>query len=180
VLFPPTDERALNAAKVAMACAIRDKWGEKPPNSLRLALRDGNERKQYNGFAGNLFISARSRERPLLLAWKDKQSATKADLVPGYQAVVQMRAFGYDRNGNKGASFGLQAIWVVKRGERLDGRPSSQQLHDGIGASLPDLDIEDVDEVSAADAATGIGGAEQAGAVPAALAAIMASLPKVA
>jgi hypothetical protein len=181
VLFPPSDTRAVDAAKSAMAVAIRDKFGEKPPNALRIALRDGNERPQYAGFAGNLFISARSKEKPLLIAWKDKQQATKADIVPGYQAVVQMRSFGYDRNGNKGVGFSLMAVWIVKRDERFDGRPSVQQLRDGLGGMVPGLDVESIDEASVADIAAGLGvdGTGEQGAVPSALAAIMASLPKV-
>jgi hypothetical protein len=184
LLFPPSNTKQIEAINTAMALAARDKFGEKIPSNLRLALRKGDEKANYNGFAGNFYVTARSKDQPLVLAWREKRPATKADVVPGYTMLVQARAFGYDRNGNKGVSFGLQAVWVTRHGERLDGRPSRQQLSDGLGAGMAEADIESAEEVEEALAAAGgaDGGSSNSGGgnqvIPPDLAAIMAQLSK--
>jgi hypothetical protein len=61
----------LNAAFEAVA---KEKWGTNAPailNALRkqdkLALHDGDTKVEYDGFAGNLFVSARSDTRPTVI-----------------------------------------------------------------------------------------------------------------
>jgi hypothetical protein len=183
ILIPKTDTKQIDLINIAVAAAARDKWGDKPPAGLRLPLRKGEEKAHYTGFTGNVYIAARSKDAPLVLAWREKRPAVKADVVAGFTALLQVRSFAYDRNGNKGVSFGLQAVWFLKRGERLDGRPSKQQLADGLGAGVTDADVESAEEVEEALAAatnTEGGGGKGGDQIPDDLAAIMSKLSKVA
>jgi hypothetical protein len=75
----------LNAAFEKVA---KDKWGTNAPgilNALRkqdkLCLHDGDTKADYDGFAGNLFVSARSDARPTVLD-RQRNPLTEADGKP--------------------------------------------------------------------------------------------------
>lgn len=147
LLLDPADKAQLDALQVAMNAAIQLKWKGDPPDGLNYPLYQGDT-KPYAGYAGKFFINAKSKDRPVLLAWRNKVPATADDLVPGYTVVARITAFGYD-NRQRGVSFALNAIWVIRRGDRLDGRPTVAFVRESIGTLAShqlQLDSE-VDEV---------------------------------
>jgi hypothetical protein len=147
LLLDPTDTTQLDALKAAMNAAIQLKWKNGPPDGLTFPLHPGDA-KGYQGYAGKLYINVKSKDRPVLLAWRNKVPATADDLVPGYTVVARITAFGYD-NRSRGVSFALNAIWVIRRGDRLDGRPTEAFVRESIGTMAShqlqiDSEVEEV------------------------------------
>jgi hypothetical protein len=132
LLLDPTDKTQLNTLEGAINAAIQMRWKGRPPDGLTFPLHPGDA-KSYAGYAGKLYINAKSKDRPVLLAWRNKVPATEDDLVPGYTVVARISAFAYD-NRSRGVSFALNAIWVIRRGERLDGRPTEAYVRESIGS----------------------------------------------
>jgi hypothetical protein len=147
LLLDPEDKAQLDALKAAMNAAIQLKWKNGPPDGLTFPLHQGDT-KSYQGYAGKFYLNVRSKDRPVLLAWRNKVAATADDLVPGYTVVARITAFAYD-NRSRGVSFALNAIWVIRRGDRLDGRPTEAFVRESIGTMASrQLQIDsDVDEM---------------------------------
>lgn len=147
LLLDPGDKAQLDALQAAMNAAIQLKWKNGPPDGLTFPLHQGDA-KAYQGYAGKFYLNVRSKDRPVLLAWRNKVPATADDLVPGYTVVARITAFAYD-NRSRGVSFALNAIWVIRRGDRLDGRPTEAFVRESIGTMAShQLQIDsDVDEV---------------------------------
>jgi hypothetical protein len=143
LLFDPEADRdQLERLNAAMTAAAEHKWRGHPPKNLDYPLRDGNE-KAYAGYPGRLYLTAKSYDQPVLVAWRNKQPATIEDLVAGNVVIARIAAFGYDVPApnsrsvlKSGVSFGLNGIWVIRRGERLDGRPSQEFVRSSIGTQI--------------------------------------------
>jgi len=139
------DEAAQNTAefqnlKKAAAAAARDKFGDKTAK-LRSPFRDGEEKEDVPGFGpGKVFISVTSKTKPVIVDRKkvDGKFPTITDEERLYNGCIircSVNAFGYDRNGNRGVSFGLNNVQFIADGERL-----------AIGGrSNPNSDFDDVE-----------------------------------
>lgn len=125
----------LSALKKAAANAAIEKWGpkEKWPAGLRLPFRNGDEKTDMDGYAGKIFISASSKQRPQVIDAK-KSPITKEDgtFYSGCFARASVVAFAYDKLGNKGVSFSLMNIQKLRDGERFGGRKSAVDEFDSV------------------------------------------------
>lgn len=124
--------------------AIVDKFGEAKANdatfvrSLRLPLRNASE-KTYAGFdQGKIFISAWSKgdgPAPGVVDLNGQRLIVPGDVFSGQLARFTVRPFGYDSNGNKGVSLGLEHVQIVKQDmPRLDGRQEAEKAFSGNGS----------------------------------------------
>ena len=135
--------------------AIEEKWGAAKAAdrtfiaTLRLPFRDASE-KSYTGFEdGDKFINAwspgfekddvnweRPKTPPEVVDLHGHPIQVPGDVFAGQLARFTVRPFAYDNNGNKGVSFGLEHVQIVKQDmERIDGRRSGEQAF--AGADLP-------------------------------------------
>lgn len=122
----------LSVLKAAAKAAIKDKWGDKPPKNLRTPFRDQGE-KEYEGYEeGAIFISTTSKKRPGVVNARVERIEDEDEIYPGCYVYATVRAFAYDRSGNKGVSFGLQNIQKVKDGEPLGGRVAPEHDFEAI------------------------------------------------
>lgn len=123
MLFPKGAD--LTKLKAAVKAAATDMWGAdnaKWPKNLRSPFRDQGE-KEFEGYeAGATFITATSNQRPGLVDGKMNDILEEKDFYPGCYARATVRAFAYDKNGNKGVSFGLQNVQKTRDGDPLGGR----------------------------------------------------------
>lgn len=145
MLFPKGADLA--ALKAAAKAAAEENWGAdqaKWPKNLRLPFRDQKELTQKDGVTiqdgcveGAIFIraSGSDKKRPLVIDG-NRQPLEEADFYPGCYARAIVRAFAYDQSGNRGISFGLQAVQKVKDGEPLGGgaRPEDFEVVEGYGS----------------------------------------------
>ena len=135
------DDKAQNSPEYAamqkevIACA-KEKFGDDVDmNSLRLPFRNAGE-KDYSGYDdGHMFVSAWSKKRPGLIDARRAEILDPNDIWPGQIARATIKPFAYNVSGNKGVSFALNNVQIVKRDmPRLDGRKA------------PEDDFAEVDE----------------------------------
>ena len=149
ILIPKDNEVALRAVQEAMKAAIVDaipnRWGGKKPSGLRLALRDGDAKDDFgeyeragSEYRNHYFLNAGSKTRPGVVSGPHRDPATPEDVWPGEFAVVSVTFFGYSAAGNKGVSAGLNNVWVLGRGDRLDGGIAAEDEFANVSAEFAD------------------------------------------
>lgn len=125
MLFPKGAD--LSKLKKAAEQAAIDKWGkDKIPKGMRSPFRDQGEKESEGYEAGAFFITATSRQRPQLVDAQVNDILDETQFYAGCYARATVRAFAYDKAGNRGVSFGLQNIQKLRDGESLSGRMKAQ------------------------------------------------------
>lgn len=146
LLFDDTAQKSpeFAAMKAAAAAAAKNKWGDKIPKGIRSPFRDGNE-KDYDGYAGNVFVRFSSSERPGVVDGR-KQEITEDSgrFYAGCFGRVSYTCYAYDNSGNKGVAFGLVNIQKTGDGEPFSSRTDAD---DDFGA----IDDTSGDELAEAD-----------------------------
>ena len=130
----PKDHPSVASIKAAMKAAAEDKWGAKAPDILKaliaggkVCLRNGEEKAQYEGFDGNLYVSARSPTRPLIID-TDRSPLTQADGKPysGCFVNAKIAVWAQDNKFGKRLNAQLQGVQFYKDGDAFGGgRPAS-------------------------------------------------------
>jgi hypothetical protein len=142
----------LELRKLALA-AIKEKWGEdktKWPASIKAIdlktyvspngkdgwpIRDGNL-VEWDGFAGQLFVRASSQFQPGIVDQKLQPIIDKSAVYGGLICRAQVNAFAYDNAGNRGVSFGLNNLQVLKDdGVVFGGKQNAAEVFDAFAAS---------------------------------------------
>jgi len=127
-ILPPNhpDIKVLNAAIEEVA---RDKWGAKTDGILKQAraadkvcLHDGDSKTEYAGFEGNLYVSTRSKSRPLVID-RDKSPLTAADGRPygGCFVNASIDLWAQDNNFGKRVNASLAGVQFAREGEPFSG-----------------------------------------------------------
>lgn len=101
--------------------------------ALKQPIRTDAEAKNYP--VGSVFLNARSERKPQVVFNYPDPATGKPMLVPedriadvlypGVKVRVSLRAFAYNKKGNKGVSFALGNIQVIADGTRIDGRKAA-------------------------------------------------------
>jgi hypothetical protein len=68
----------------------------------------------WDGFAGNLFARASSQFQPGLVNSKLQPIISQSEVYGGLICRAQVNAYTYDVSGNRGVSFGLTNLQVLK------------------------------------------------------------------
>lgn len=137
---------------VAMAKAARvKKWPKGAPKGFQNPFHkvdDMDADERYDGYEdGMVILAASSSYRPGVV---DKQrnpidlEEMDTFLYGGMYARAAIAAFAYDTKGNKGVSFGLNAIQIVRDGEPLGSRVSAEE-------AFADVEDEDYDDPTVDD-----------------------------
>lgn len=127
-LIEPGSENA-QAVQEAVMQAAKDKWGAKAEAELkklsasdRTCLHDG-DLKDYDGYAGNLYVSASNTVKPLVL---DRDAKTHLDSSDGrpyagcyVNAIIDVWA--QDNNFGKRINASLRGVQFVKDGDAFSG-----------------------------------------------------------
>jgi hypothetical protein len=150
LLIPKSNEVLLQTVKNAIAAAVTEaipsKWGGKKPAGLRMPLRDGDAVDEETGeyekpgseFRGHYFMTASSKTRPGVISGPNRDPAQPEDVWPGEYAHVSVSFYGYNAAGNRGVAAGLNNVWVLGRGERLDGGLAPEDEFANIEESFGD------------------------------------------
>lgn len=119
--FPPDTD--LSLMKAAAAQAATDKWGATIPKTLRSPFRLNEELDNpVTGLGDDWIImtfSASETDRPGLVDNKNQPIIEETDVYSGAWYIAQVNAYGYDRKGNKGVTFGLLNVRKQKDDEPL-------------------------------------------------------------
>ena len=158
-----TDLSELNAAAAGVA---KERWGGKAGEVMRNArykpFRNGGEK--YG--EGTIYITTRSKTtQPGVVAnYPETPGSTRPELItdrsqvyPGVVVKALVSPYAYDKKGNKGVGWGLDAIQIIRDGERLDGRVNAQDEFEAdmdAVANLDDLTDEDGGEPTSSGTGT--------------------------
>jgi hypothetical protein len=135
MLIVPNDHPQLAEIKQKMQAVAKEKWAAKAvevykalDKSDKLALHDGDTKAQYDGVAGNLFISAAAQEsaRPTVIDG-NRQPLTPKDGKPyaGCYVNASIDLWAQDNNYGKRINAQLRGVQFLRDGDAFAaGRPA--------------------------------------------------------
>lgn len=135
---------AYKEVDAAIDAVAKEKWGDKATAVLKdlrakdkVALHDGDLKSDYDGYAGNFFVSSRSKKRPLVIDG-DKSVLTVADGRPygGCYVNANVEVWAMDNQFGKRVSASLVGVQFAKDGDAFSG---------SAPASVDDFDVEEDD-----------------------------------
>ena len=150
LLDPVRHKKVIAEIEAGIDTVAKEKWGAKADAILKqlrasdkTALHDGDTKSAYDGFEGNLFISARSQTRPLVID-RDKSPLVAADGKPyaGCYCNVQIELWPQDNGFGKRVNAQLKGVQFVRDGDAFaGGAPASADDFGDIsdGAAADDL-----------------------------------------
>lgn len=130
------------AMQAAVEEVIKDKAGKLPRSQLYNPFRDGAEKAdKYAGYEeGVVFIGAWSERKPPVIDARKQDVLLPEQVFAGQLVRAAIRPFWFDVSGNRGVSWGLDSVQIVKADmPRIDGAISPQK-------SFPDLPDEFTEE----------------------------------
>ena len=145
-----SDDSQIKVINAAIEQVANEKWGAKANVILKqmraqdkVALHEGDLKSNYEGFPGNLYISARSQTRPLVID-KDKSPLTEQDGKPyaGCYVNASIEFWAQDNNYGKRVNASLRGVQFLKDGDAFAGSGSANEDEfDGLaeGATSEDL-----------------------------------------
>lgn len=144
LLIPKSDTASVTKIREAIKVAIVKKWGDKPPNGLKMPLRDGDaERPDDAAYKGHFFLNVKSAEAPGIVDASRAPCADPKAFVSGDYCFANLTGFGYETRQNnivisKGVSFGLNHVMIAGKGDPLTGRVSAED-------AFADVDVAGMD-----------------------------------
>lgn len=138
LLIPKKDKKTLAALAAVIEAVKADpksitRWGGKLPLKLKTPLRDGDEEKDDETYAGQMFLNATSKNAPRVVDQQLNDIMDKDEVYSGCYAKVKIALFAFAASGNRGIGAGLEVIQKVRDGERLG----------GSGSGLDGFEVED-------------------------------------
>lgn len=127
-LMPP-DHPDIGKLRAAISAVANAKWGEKGAEILkaliagdRICLHDGDAKSNYDGFAGNKYVSARSQTRPLVIA-QDRSALAEEDGKPyaGCYVNAQIALWAQANNYGKRVNAQLRGVQFLRDGDAFGG-----------------------------------------------------------
>lgn len=144
------DDPQIEVIDAAIEQVAEEKWGAKAPailKQLRAAdktcLHDGEAKAQWAGFAGSMYVSARSKERPLVID-ADKTPLLPADGRPyaGCYVNASIDLWAMDNQYGKRIACTLKGVQFHRHGDAFagGGAASADDFDDvSAGATADDL-----------------------------------------
>jgi len=142
MLIVPKDHPQKNEINAAIMNVIGEKWGDKKPSSLKICVRDGDEKADKDGFGPDVvFFNATNTTRPTVVD-RDRTPLTESDGRPYAGCYVDsiVEFWAQDNKYGKRINASLSGIQFRADGDAFGGgRPA--------GANA----FEDLSEVTAED-----------------------------
>ena len=127
-LMPP-DHPDIPKVRAAIAAVARAKWGDEADEILKVmiatdkvCLHNGDLKRNYDGFAGNMYVSARSPSRPLVIA-QDRTPLVEEDGKPysGSYVNAQVALWAQDNKYGKRVNAQLRGVQFLRDGDAFGG-----------------------------------------------------------
>jgi hypothetical protein len=145
------DHPQLAEVNAKIEAVARDKWKDKAASVLaglrktdKVALHDGDTKPQYDGYAGNFFISANSQENaPPTVVGADRAPLTAKSGKPyaGCYVNASLEFWAQDNQYGKRVNCTLRGVQFVRDGDAFSaGRPADADEFDVVeGAEASDF-----------------------------------------
>jgi hypothetical protein len=155
-LMPPTHRQIaeINAAFVQLA---NEKWGAKGPAILKalrsadkVCLHNGDAKADYDGFPGNLYVSARSKVKPTTFdGQRNEVSESSGIIYSGCYVNASLELWAQENSYGKRINAQLRGVQFLRKGDAFAGgsSPASADDFDEISAEgtegdeSPDVDL---------------------------------------
>jgi hypothetical protein len=140
ILDPKAQKAEVDKMIAAINEVAKEKWKDKAADMLKtlkakgdICLHDGATKSEYDGFAGNVFVSARNKVRPVVVD-KNKSPLTQADGRPysGCFVNVSLDIWAQENKYGKRINAKLLAVQFEDEGLAFSG-----------GEGYSDADFED-------------------------------------
>lgn len=145
IIDAETGKAELQKVVAAIQKVSADKWGAKAGDVLKtlrakgdLCLHSGDEKAEFAGFAGNMFVSAANEARPVVCD-RGRKPLTQADGKPyaGCYLNVKIDIWAQDNQYGKRVNAKLLVVQYVGEGEAFGGGAV------GRAEDMPDLGEEE-------------------------------------
>lgn len=146
VLISKIRAKELEPLRALAIQVATEKWGAKGKaifeNQKYPLIRDGDQKKDEEGrvdpsYKGMLYVSARTDRKPgIVMADGKTPVCDDEEVYSGCLVKVSGNLFAYEAEGNKGVSFGLNNVQVLKKLDRLDGRKRADEEFTDESAAL--------------------------------------------
>lgn len=148
-LLFPADHPQLADIKTKIDALAKDKWREKAAGILaglyktgKVALHDGDEKAQYDGFSGNMFVAAASQENapPTVIDQaRNALSAKSGKPYAGCYVNASLEFWVQDNQWGKRVNCTLRGVQFLRDGDSFSaGRPADadefEEVTEGAGA----------------------------------------------
>ena len=150
-IVPPTHKQ-VKEINAALASVANEKWGAKGPAVLKAllaagktCLHRGDDKAEYEGFPGNLYISARSKVRPSAFdGQRNEIQESDGLLLSGYYVNANLEIWAQDNSYGKRINAQLRGVQHLREGDVFAGGGSSAAADefDEIDASAVPADAE--------------------------------------
>jgi hypothetical protein len=151
-LILPKDHPQIQEVRKAMRTAAIDKWKDKGNEIFdvlvrtdKVCLRDGDLKTEWQGFAGNLFISANSKTKPMVVDADKRTALRPQDGRPyaGCYAHASIEIWCQDNKNGKRINASLLAVMFAKHAEPFAGGslPTDDEFE-----SVPEAEVEQENE----------------------------------
>ena len=141
LLIDKKDKKTIAKIEAAIEAAKEEgkgKWGGKVPKKLKLPLRDGDEERDDEAYAGKLFINTNSKSRPGIVDEDMNEIIDPEDFYSGCFGRASVNFYAFNTNGNVGIAAGLGNLQKLEDGDRLSGGASAEE---DFGAVEADDDL---------------------------------------
>lgn len=148
----PAEHPQLDEIRKKIEAVAREKWKDKAAGILtslyktgKVALHDGDEKAQYDGFAGNLFISASAQENaaPTVIDRDRSPLTQRSDRpYPGCYVNASLEFWAQDNAYGKRINAQLRGVQFLRDGDSFSaGRPASSDEFEDVseGADAEDF-----------------------------------------
>ena len=124
ILIPKTDTETVNQIKKAFEeCKTSNAayFGGSVPKLLKGGLRDGDEEREDDAYAGHYFINANSAQKPEVVDADMQAIIDPNEFYSGCYGRVSLTFYPYNAAGSKGIACGLNNLQKTADGEKLGG-----------------------------------------------------------
>lgn len=128
VLIPKSDKETVDRFNKAFADTKQANatfWGPTIPKTLKGGLRDGDEEKSDEVYAGHYFFNANSNEKPGIVDADLNPIIDQSEFYSGCYGRASITMYPYDTSGSKGIAFGLNNVQKLEDGDKLGGGSSA-------------------------------------------------------
>jgi len=131
----PKNHPAVKDIETAIKDVAKDKWSDKADIMMKkitaenkLCLKDGDLKAEYDGYAGNLFISANNKNRPFVIN-RDKTQLNPDDgvIYAGCYVNVVLDIWAMDNKFGKRINATLSGVQFLRDGDAFAGAPRATE-----------------------------------------------------
>lgn len=151
ILIPKKDKETVSKIKKAIDFAREGKWKDKTPKGFSTTFKDGDDEEHLpesvevgdEPYTGHFFMNLKTSTKPGIVDRNTDKIIDESTFRSGDYCRVSMMAFAYDQKGNRGISFALHNIQVLKKGEPLGGQSRAEDDFEVVSEDDDDMDFLD-------------------------------------